>query len=144
MSVEKAKIVLKRYGYIWVICGGFLAVIGGILLFSSKVAAADATRAANAPMFLHAGITNLVLGLIGVDTGYRCFCAAKDSSKVKTVRNIALIFIALAVIALVVGGVRGTLAANTVSSCIASIIVNCILLYVTNVAGKGEVNEKND
>ena len=138
MSLEKAKRGLKRFGYIWVICGAFLAIIGVILLIGAKAATADAERAVNAPMFLHGGITNLILGLVGIDTGYRCFRAAKDSSKINTVCTIARIFILLAVLALVAGFVRGTLAANNVSSCIVSIVVNGILLYEAGVVKKGE------
>ena len=137
MSLEKAKRGLKRFGYIWVICGGILAIIGVILLFGAKAANADAERAVNAPIFLHAGITNLVLGLVGVDTGYRCFKAVKDSSKINTVCTIARIFILLAVLAIVAGLVRGTLAANSLSSCIASIVVNGLLLYEANIIKKG-------
>lgn len=137
MSLEKAKRVLKNYGYIWVICGAILAIIGVILLLGAKVATADAERAVNAPMLFHGGITNLILGLVGVDTGYWCFRAVKDSSKLKTVSTIARIFILLAVLAVVVGLVRGTLAANSISSCIASIAVNGILLYAANIVKKG-------
>ena len=138
MSLEKAKRGLKRFGYIWVICGGFLAIIGVILLIGAKAATADAERAINAPMFLHGGITNLVLGLVGVDSGYRCFRAAKDSSKINTVITIARIFILLAVLAIAAGLVRGTLAANYLSSCIASIVVNGLLLYEAHIVKKGD------
>ncbi len=128
---------MKRFGYFWVICGGVLAVIGVILLFGAKAATADAERAVNAPMFLHGGITNLVLGLVGIDSGYRCFRAVKDSSKIKSVCTIARIFILLAVLAIVAGLVRGALAANSISSCIASIVVNGVLLYEANIVKKG-------
>lgn len=137
MSFEKAKRVLRNYGYIWVICGAFLAIIGVILLLGAKAATADAERAVNAPMLLHGGITNLILGLVGVDTGYWCFRAVKDSSRVKTVSTVAWIFILLAVLAMVAGLVRGTLAANSMSSCIASIAANGLMLYAANIVRKG-------
>ncbi|MBR4575463.1 MAG: hypothetical protein IKO16_11185 [Lachnospiraceae bacterium] len=136
MSMERAKRGLKRFGYIWVICGGFLVIIGVILLLGAKAATADAERAINAPTLLHGGITNLVLGLVGIDSGYRCFRAVKDSSKIKSVCTIARIFILLAVLAIVAGLVRGTLAANSLSSCIASIVVNGVLLYEANIVKK--------
>ena len=137
MSLEKAKRGLKRFGYIWIICGSFLAIIGIVLLLGGKVAMADAARAENAQMFFHAGITNLILGLVGIDTGYRCFKAGKDGSKVKSVITIARIFIGLAVLSILAGFVRGTLAANSLSSCIASIVVNGLLLYEANIIKKG-------
>ena len=137
MSLEKAKRGLKRFGYIWIICGSVLAILGIVLLLGGKIAMADAARAENAPMFIHAGITNLILGLVGIDTGYRCFKAGKDGSKVKSVITIARIFIGLAVLSILAGFVRGTLAANSLSSCIASIVVNSILLYEAHVVKKG-------
>ena len=143
MSLERAKSGLKRFGYVWVICGGILAVIGVILLIGAKAATADAERAVDAPVFLHGGITNLILGLVGVDSGSRCFRAAKDSSKINTVITIARIFILLAVLAIVAGFVRGTLAANSVSSCIASIVVNGLLLYEANIVKKGNTADNN-
>ena len=88
-------------------------------------------------MFFHAGITNLVLGLVGIDTGYRCFKAGKDGSKVKSVITIARIFIGLAILSILAGFARGTLAANSISSCIASIAVNGILLYEAHIVKKG-------
>ena len=133
MSLERAKKILKRFGYIWVICGSFLAIIGIILLIGGKAAQADVSRAENASKFLHAGITNLILGLVGIDSGYRCFRAVKDSSKIKTVHNIAFIGMGLAIIAILGGIVKGTLAANSLSSCIAVIVVNVLLLYVAHV-----------
>ena len=141
MSLEKAKRGLKRFGYIWIICGSVLAILGIVLLLGAKVAMADAARAENAPMFFHAGITNLILGLVGIDTGYRCFKAGKDGSKVKSVITIARIFIGLAVLSILAGFVRGTLAANSLSSCIVSIVVNSILLYEAHVVKKGNEAE---
>ena len=137
MSLERAKSGLKRFGYVWVICGGFLAIMGILLLIGGKAAAADASRAENAASFIHAGITNLVLGLIGVDTGYRCFRASKDSSKIGTVCTVARIFIGLAILAILVGFVRHTLAASSVASCLATIVVNAILLYEAHIVKKG-------
>ena len=142
MSLERAKRGLSRFGYIWMILGGLLAVIGIILLIGGKSAAADVARAENASKFFHAGITNIVLGLIGVDTGYRCFKATKDSKKVKDVITIARIFILLAVLAMLVGFVRGTLAASTVSSCIVTIVVSGLLLYVASIVKKGNEADK--
>ena len=143
MDLERAKKGIKRFGYIWVICGGFLAIMGIALLLGAKVASADVARAENASKFLHAGITNLLLGLVGVDTGCRCFRAVKDSSKINTVRRIAIILIGLAVIAIISGLVRGTLAANSVSSCLSSIVVNGLLLYETNIVKKGTETDSN-
>ena len=137
MSFERAKRGLGRFGYIWVILGGILAVIGIILLIMGKVNSGDAADTVTVSMLYHAGITDLVLGLIGLDTGYRCFKATKDLKKVKDVITIARIFILLAILAMLAGFVRGTLAANTVSSCITTIIVNGFMLYIAYVVKKG-------
>ena len=137
MDLEKATKVLKRFGWIWVILGSFMAVIGIVLLIGSQVAAADAERAVNAPMFLNAGIINLVAGIVEIDAGYYCFKAVNDKSKLKTVRNIAVICIAFSVITFISSSVRGTLAAHTVSSCLATAAVNVILLYAVNSVKKG-------
>lgn len=141
MTVENAKSGLKRFGYIWVICGGILAIIGIALLIGGYVASSDAERAVNAPGLYHAGITNLILGIIGIDSGYRCFKAVKDTSKINTVRNIAIIGIGLAVIAIVAGCIRGVLAANNLSSCIVAIVIFGLLLYEVMVIKKGTGND---
>ncbi|MBO4374331.1 MAG: hypothetical protein J5829_04410 [Lachnospiraceae bacterium] len=143
MSLEKARKVLKRFGFIWVIFGGLIAVLGIVLLIGSRAAAADASRAANAPVFLQAGIKHLVLGIVGIDAGIYCFKALKDPAKLKTVRNIAAILIGLAVLALVSGYVQGTLAANQTSSYIASAAVNALLLYVVGVVRKGSESDNS-
>ena len=141
MTVEKAKRGLKRFGYIWVICGAFFAIIGIVLIAGGYIASSDAERAVNSPGFYHAGITNLIIGLIGIDSGYRCFKAVKDSSKINTVRNIAVIGIGLAVLAIIAGCVRGVLSPNNLSSCIVAIVISGLLLYEVMVIKKGTDND---
>ena len=144
MDFEKAKKGLKRFGLIWVICGAFLLIIGIIMIIGGRAAAADAERAVDAAKFTHAGITNIILGLIGLDSGYRCFKAVKDPKKLKDVHTIAVIFIGFAILGLLVGYMRSTLSASYVSTCIVSIVISGLLLYETIIAKKGFEAEKND
>ena len=143
MSFERAKRGLKTVGIIWIIIGCLLTIVGILLLIGSRTAAADAATAQDASRFLHGAISNLILGIVGLDAGYYCFKASKDSSKAKTVRNIAVLGLILAVLVFVIGLMKGTLAANNVASIIASTIVNCILLYEAHIVIKGSKAENS-
>lgn len=143
MSLERAKKGIKRFGYIWVIVGAIVLVLGVILILGGRVAAADVEKAENAARFTYSGIVNVILGLVGIDAGYRCFKAVKDSKKLRDVKTIASIGIGLAILAILGGFVKGTLAPQNLSTCIASIVVNGLLYYETHVVKKGLEAENN-
>ena len=136
MSLERAKRGLRNVGIFWIVCGGFLTVMGIILLTGAGVAGSDPSDAENAAKFLTGGITNLIIGLDALIEGILCIGASKKASRAMPVMIFAVLGIVLSIIKLVSGALHAD--PSGIASGLASLAVNGILFYMANIVKKGD------